>query len=106
PTESARRNDLPPPAFGRAAVPPTLVPFSDTCAAPATIAEGGGFYQGNTANAAANFSAGCDVTGGGGFGAPDQILAFVLPAKKRVIFDMQGSAYAAILDVRRGETCP
>jgi len=104
--ESDRGNDVELTAFVRTAVPPTLVPFGDTCAAPATIAESGGFYQGNTANAAANFSAGCDVTGGGEFGAPDQILGFALSAKKRVIFDMQGSSYITILDVRRGDTCP
>jgi Putative metal-binding motif len=104
--ESALGDDIQLTAFVRAAVPPTLVPFGDKCSSPATIAETGGFYQGNTANAAADFTAGCDVTGGGEFGAPDQMLAFHLSSKKRVIFDMQGTAYASILDVRRGDTCP
>jgi hypothetical protein len=104
--ESAAGNDVQVTAFVRAAVPPTLVPFADTCAAPATISESGGFYQGNTANATANYSAGCDITGVGEFGAPDQMLSLKLSAKKRVIFDMEGTAYLPILDVRRGETCP
>ncbi len=33
-------------------------------------------------------------------------MKFTLATKKRVVFDMQGSAYATLLDVRRGETCP
>jgi hypothetical protein len=104
--ESADGNDVQLTAFVRAAVPPTLVPFADTCAAAATIAESGGFYQGNTANATANYSAGCDITGVGQFGAPDQMLSLKLSSKKRVIFDMEGTAYLPILDVRHGDTCP
>ena len=98
-TESARGNDVELTAFVRAAVPPTLVPFSDSCAAPATIAEGGGFYQGNTANAAANFSAGCDVTGGGEFGAPDQILALRTPREEAG--DLRHARKRLCLDSRR-----
>ncbi len=104
--ESARGNPIELTAFVRPSVPPTLVPFADTCAAATSIAESGGFYQGNTANESADFSAGCDVTGVSSGGAADQILKFTLATKKRVVFDMQGSAYATLLDVRRGETCP
>ncbi|HKQ69923.1 MAG TPA: putative metal-binding motif-containing protein, partial [Polyangiaceae bacterium] len=104
--ESARGNPAQLTAFVRKAVPPSLVPFADTCATAVTIAEGGGFYQGNTANAAADYSAGCDSSGGGNGGAPDQMLKLALTARKRVIFDMQGSAFATLLDVRKGDPCP
>jgi hypothetical protein len=93
-------------AFVRPAIPPALVPFADTCAAATTIAPSGGFYEGNTANASADYSAGCDVTGVAPNSAPDQNLKLILPVKKRVIFDMQGSGYWTLLDVRKGESCP
>jgi hypothetical protein len=93
-------------AFVRPAVPPTLVPFADTCGNATAIPETGGFFQGSTSNASADYSAGCDVTGVPPGGAPDQMMKFTLSQKKRVVFDMQGSGYATLLDVRRGETCP
>jgi hypothetical protein len=93
-------------AFVRPAVPPSLVPFADTCAAATSIGEGGGFFQGNTANAQADYNAGCDVSGVGSGGAPDQILKLVLTSRQRVVFDMQGSSYTTLLDIRRGDTCP
>jgi hypothetical protein len=93
-------------AFVRPAVPPTLVPFADTCSSATAIPETGGFFQGNTSNASADYSAGCDVTGVPPGGAPDQIMKFTLSQKKRVVFDMQGSGYSTLLDVRKGETCP
>jgi hypothetical protein len=102
--ESANGNDVELTAFVRAAVPPTLVPFADNCATAVTIGDGGGFYQGNTANASPDYTAGCDVTGAGN--APEQMLALSLSTKKRVVFDMQGSGYITLLDIRKGDTCP
>jgi hypothetical protein len=104
--ETRLGNDVELTALVRPAVPPTLVPFADTCASATLIPESGGFFQGNTSNASADYSAGCDVTGVPPGGAADQIMQFVLSQKKRVIFDMQGSSYATLLDVRRGEMCP
>jgi hypothetical protein len=104
--ETALANPIELTAFVRPEVPPTLVPFADTCASATAIAETGGFYQGNTSNAAADYSAGCDVAGVPPGGAPDQMLKFTLPVKKRVVFDMQGSSYPTMLDVRRGSVCP
>jgi hypothetical protein len=93
-------------ALVRPAAPPSLVPFADTCATAVAIDEDGGFFQGTTANAQADYSAGCDTTGTGPGGAPDQMLKLTLSKQRRVIFDMQGSSYATLLDVRKGETCP
>jgi hypothetical protein len=93
-------------ALVRPAAPPSLVPFADTCATALVIDEKGGFYQGTTANAQADYSAGCDTAGTGPAGAPDQMLKLTLSAPQRVIFDMQGSSYATLLDVRKGDTCP
>ncbi len=94
-------------AFVRNAVPPLLIPFADGCADALEIPPTGGFFQGNTANANADFKAGCDQ---GGLsepgGAPDQMLKINLPAKKRVVLDMYGSAYPTLLDVRKGPDCP
>ena len=93
-------------ALVRRAVPPTLVPFADTCAEAPLIDENGGFFQGTTANAMADYSAGCDTAGTGPAGAPDQMLKLTLATPKRVIFDMQGSSYATVLDIRKGDGCP
>ena len=104
--ETALGNPVELTAFVRPASAPTLVPFADTCAAATSISEGGGFYQGNTLNAAADYSAGCDVTGVLGAGAADQMLKLALSSRKRVVLDMKGSSYATLLDVRKGEVCP
>lgn len=93
-------------AFVRKASPTILVPFADACADAVPIPLGGGFFQGNTANANANFSAGCDNAGGPPNGADDQLLRLDLPSTKRVVFDMSGSTYATLLDIRTGSTCP
>jgi hypothetical protein len=93
-------------AFVRNAVPPTLVPFADGCADAFPIPPAGGFFQGNTANAGADFPAGCDQGGVPGAGAPDQLLVLTLPTTKRVVLDMEGSGYNTILDVRQGPSCP
>ena len=88
-------------ALVRPAVPPSLVPFADTCATALLIDEKGGFFQGITANALPDYSAGCDTAGTGPAGAPDQMLKLVLSAQRRVIFDMQGWL-ATLLDFARG----
>jgi hypothetical protein len=93
-------------ALVRPAVAPSLVPFADTCATAPLIGENGGFFQGTTANAQADYSAGCDSAGSGPAGAPDQMLRLVLTAQRRVIFDMQGSSFATLLDIRNGDSCP
>ena len=84
----------------------TFVAFSQTCATALDIPETGGSFQGNTANASAKYSAGCDQGGVGPFGAPEQILRLVLTEKRRVVFDMAGSGYPTLLDVRKGPSCP
>jgi hypothetical protein len=90
----------------RPALPPTLVPFADTCATAPVIDERGGFFQGITANAQADYSASCDNAGTGPAGAPDQMMKLVLTAQRRVIFDMQGSTYMTLLDIRNADACP
>lgn len=104
--ESQQAQDVQLTAFVRDAVPPTLVPFADGCADAFPIPPAGGFFQGNTANATADFSAGCDQGGVGGGGAKDQLLSLTLAAAKRVILDMSGSGYNTIVDVRKGPSCP
>lgn len=93
-------------AFVRKTTPAILVPFADACADAFSIPETGGFFQGNTSNALASFAAGCDQGGGPPNGARDQLLKLNLTAKKRVVLDMAGSAFATLLDVRKGPTCP
>lgn len=106
--ESVQGKDQQLTAFVRKAKPTTLVPFADGCADAVQIPITGGVFQGNTANATANFTAGCDNAGGPPNGANDQLLRLDLPAKKRVVFDMSGSTYATLLDVRSsfGGACP
>jgi hypothetical protein len=93
-------------AFTRNAVPAMLVSFADDCSAPFEIPETGGRFKGSTANAHADFSAGCDGSNQGAYGAPDQILHLALSRKSRVVLDMGGSTYQTMLSVRSGETCP
>jgi hypothetical protein len=93
-------------AFVRPAAVPLLVPFADGCADAFTIPPEGGLFQGNTANASADFNAGCDQGGVPQGTARDQLLKLVLPAPKRVVLDMAGSGYTTILDVRKGPDCP
>jgi hypothetical protein len=88
----------------RPASPPTLVPGSDGCLSPVSIGETGGFFQGNTLNAAHDYSASCDFATP--VGAPDQLLRLVLDTERRVIFDMRGSDFDTLLNVRRGPACP
>lgn len=104
--ESLLGEDVALTAFVRDAVPPTLVPLAAGCAEVFTIPSTGGFFQGNTANSTASFPAGCDNGGVPGNGAPDQLLELTLSAPKRVVFDMEGSGYNTILDIRQGPSCP
>lgn len=104
--ESLQAQDIELTAFVRPAVPPTLVPFADGCADAFPIPPTGGFFQGNTANATADFATGCDQGGVSGGGARDQLLTLTLTAPKRVVLDMTGSGYNTILDVREGPACP
>lgn len=93
-------------AFTRKSVPATLVAFADDCALPFEIPETGGRFKGSTANAHADFSAGCDSSNLSQYGAPDQILLLALERKSRVVLDMGGSSYDTMLSVRSGSTCP
>jgi hypothetical protein len=93
-------------ALVRPAVAATLVPFADACADAIDVPPTGGLFQGNTANAVSDFPAGCDQAGGAPNGAPDQLLRLELPAPRRVVIDMAGSAYPTLLDVRKGPNCP
>lgn len=93
-------------AFVRKTVPAIIVPFADGCDDVLAIPASGGFFQGNTANARASFSAGCDQAGGPPNGARDQLLKLTLTDTKRVVLDMSGSAYSTLLDVRKGPDCP
>ncbi len=79
---------------------------SDNCMSPIALSASGGFYTGDTTNAMHEFNAGCDVDGAPPGGAPDQIFALNLTAAQRMIFDMSGSTYATILDIRTGAVCP
>jgi len=93
-------------AFTRPAVPATLVALADDCSAAFEVPSFGGRFQGNTANAHADYSAGCDVGNQPKNGAPDQMLHLALSRKSRVIFDMADSSYATMLSVRSGTACP
>jgi hypothetical protein len=81
------------------------VVFADGCEDRLVIPETGGFFQGNTANAFPDFSAGCD-TGAFGDNAADQILEFEISEPRRVFFETQGSGYPVLLNLRSGSECP
>jgi hypothetical protein len=83
---------------------PTFVPGSESCVTAVTIDPAGGLYQGNTGNAAPNLTASCDFATPQG--SPDQLLRLTLDAPRRVVFDMRGSDYDTLLNVRRGPECP
>jgi hypothetical protein len=92
-------------AFVRPVSPAILVPFSDSCdGSPTEIPAGGARLLGNTANATDDYSASCDVGGGGG--ARDQMLHLHVDGASRVVLDARGSSFAVIIDVRSGATCP
>lgn len=93
-------------ALRRPAQPPNVVAFADTCEGALEIPAEGGFFQGNTANANADYEAGCDLQAQGEGGASDQMLKLVLTEEKRVVLDMLGSSYSTLLAVREGANCP
>ncbi len=93
-------------AFVRPSTPTSFVLFADGCADAQPIPVTGGFFQGNTSSATADFSAGCDQSGGPAFGAPEQLLRLELAEARRVVLDATGSSYPVLLDVRKGPSCP
>jgi hypothetical protein len=101
-TESTARLSI----LTRPAVAPVFVPFADGCDDAFLIPPTGGLFLGNTQNANAQYSAGCDQAGSGAFGAKEQLLRLELDAPKRVLLDSYGSSYATLLDIRKGPSCP
>ncbi len=94
-------------ALVRPTVPPTLIPpgGADTCAQ-AIDASSGGFFSGDTSSAKADYDNPCDAPTSPVRGAPDQVLSLNLASSHRVVLDMEGSAYATVLDLRQGASCP
>jgi hypothetical protein len=93
-------------ALVRPTVAPTIVTGSDGCVSPVTIPLAGGFFTGDTSSAAADFNASCDAPGLPLGGARDRMLRLDLPQPQRVVFDMSGSFYTTVLDIRQGVACP
>ncbi len=104
--ESARGNPVGLSYFERTPKPTVFVPLADDCDSVVDVPETGGRFMGNTTNAFPDFEGGCDVGGQQEGGAPDQVLRLRLEKDTRVILDMQGSNFATMLSVRRGEFCP
>jgi len=90
----------------RPAVAPASVGASDGCGSPFAIPAAGGFFTGNTTSSTADFNASCDAPGQPIGGSRDQLLKLDLAAPRRVVFDMSGSFYTTLLDLRKGTTCP
>ena len=91
----------------RPAVPPTTIGgSSDGCTNTFVMPATGGFFVGDTTTTGADFNAGCDAPGQPVGGARDQIMRLDLAQKQRVVFDMNGSGYTTILDIRQGSVCP
>lgn len=91
-------------AAARPARPVVLVPSADDCGTALSIGGDGGFFQGSTVNSSNDYSASCDFASTNG--GPDQLLRLVLDAPRRVIFDMRGSDFETLLNVRQGPQCP
>ena len=79
---------------------------SDTCSDAATIPETGGFFTGDTSTKTADYNTSCDAANQPVGTAKDQVLKLTLSARKRVVFDMSGTEYNSLIDVRQGEPCP
>ncbi len=90
----------------RPTVPPTTVSGADLCSGAVDIPDTGGFFTGDTTTATANYGSTCDNPNAPPNGAPDQVLHLVLTQARRVVFDMTGSTYTTLLEVRVGPTCP
>jgi hypothetical protein len=91
--------------YVRDTVAPVAVTGADNCTAPFDLPASGGFFTGDTTNAAPDFDDSCDGNAPPR-GANDQVLHLALTATQHVVFDMEGSGYYTILDVRQGATCP
>ena len=92
-----------------ALVRPTLAPTtvtSDTCADAAIIPPTGGFFTGDTSLRIADYNTSCDAANQPVGTTKDQVLKLTLDARKRVVFDMSGSEYNSLIDIRQGEPCP
>jgi hypothetical protein len=90
----------------RPTVAPTVVTGADNCGDIGTIPPSGGFFTGDTSLHHPDFSDGCDAPNQQTGGAPDQILQLDLAQPEHVVFNMDGSVYSTILDIRQGATCP
>ncbi|MDP9036740.1 MAG: putative metal-binding motif-containing protein [Myxococcota bacterium] len=94
-------------ALVRSTVSPTVIPpgGADTCAHAVDVSNGG-YFIGDTSAATAHYDNPCDAPTSPPKGAPDQVLSLNLTSARRVVLDMEGSAYATLLDVRQGPACP
>jgi len=93
-------------AFRRPASNSVAVLRADECGDAVIIPEQGGRFEGNTSNLYADYSATCDYGGAGPTGATDQMLRLELSEPRRVVLDLQGSAYDTLLVVRHDDGCP
>jgi hypothetical protein len=91
-------------ALVRPTVAPTILASgsAETCAE-AVDASSGGYFTGDTSTAIYNYEQPCDAPGGQ---APDQVLSLNLTQAQRVVLDMEGTQYQAILSVMQGPSCP
>jgi hypothetical protein len=94
-------------ALVRPTVAPTIVPnaSADTCAT-AVDASAGGFFTGDTSTTTGHYPSPCDAPTAPASGENDQVLSLDLAQPRRVVLDMEGSAYQTLLDVRQGPSCP
>jgi hypothetical protein len=94
-------------ALVRDTVAPTiLVPnVEGTCANPVD-ASNGGYFAGDTTYVTQTLTSGCDSPSSPPGGEQAQVLKLTLAHDQRVVFDMEGSSYQTILDVRLGPACP
>jgi hypothetical protein len=89
----------------RGAVAPTIVSGAGDCATAVPIPAAGGFFTGDATPNGSPYQSPCDAPNQNP-GAPVQVLELTLPQPQRVVFDMEGSAYTTLLDVRKGPACP
>lgn len=92
-------------ALVRKTIPPVTV-TSDTCTDAQVIPATGGYFTGDTSGKTADYATSCDAPNQPQGTAKDQVLKLTLPAAKRVVFDMSGTEYTSLIDVRTGEPCP
>jgi hypothetical protein len=93
-------------AFRRPASETVLVHRADDCSDVFEIPETGGRFEGNTANAFADYGASCDYGGQPAGGAPEQLLSVTLTTRRRMVFDLSGTDYDTLLVVREASSCP